>query len=93
MDLTSFFKPYQEMSRNGVSNANLYELCLDALENEGNFYNLHKAVAEDGRIVPILFCSYAVYAERGLLTDLQPSRDNVFYYTLGKTMGDILISE
>ena len=93
MDLTSFFKPYQEMSRNGVSNANLYELCLDALENEGNFYNLHKAVAEDGRIVPILFCSYAVYAERGLLTDLQPSRDNVFCYTLGKTMGDILISE
>ena len=50
-------------------------------------------LAEDGRIVPILFCSYAVYAERGLLTDLQPSRDNVFYYTLGKTLGDILISE
>ena len=93
MDLTSFFKAYQEMSRNGVSNANLYELCLDALENEGNYYNLHKALADDGRIVPILFCSYAVYAERGLLTDLQPSRDNVFYYTLGKTAADVLITE
>ena len=38
--------------------------------------------------MPILFCSYAVYAERGLLTNLQPSRDNVFYYTLGRTEAD-----
>lgn len=93
MDLSPFFKPYQEMSRNGMSNANLYELCQNALENEGNFYNLHQALAQDGRIVPILFCSYAVYAERGLLTDLQPSRDNVFFYTLGKTARDIMSTE
>jgi len=93
MDLSPFFKPYQEMSRNGMSNANLYDLCLSALENEGNFYNLHQAVAEDGRIIPILFCSYAVYAERGLLTDLHPSRDNVFFYTLGKSAHDVLITE
>lgn len=93
MDLSPFLKPYTELSRNGMSNAELYELCLDALENEGNYYNLHKALAEDGRIVPILFCGYAVYADRGLLTDLQPARDNVCFYTLGKTAQEILITQ
>ena len=56
-----------------------------------NFYNLHKAVADDGRIIPILFCNYAVYATRGLLTELQPARDNVFFYTLGRTDEDAQI--
>jgi hypothetical protein len=40
----------------------------------------------DGRLVPILVRSYAVYAIRGLLTGLTPARDNIFYYSLGKTM-------
>ena len=43
-------------------------------------------IADDGRIVPILFGTYSIYAERGLLPDLNPSRDNVFFYTMGKTM-------
>ena len=91
MDLSEFFRPWGEMSYNGISDAAIYSLCKDALENSGNYYNLHQAVANDGRIVPILFCSYAIYAERGLLTDLQPSRDNVFFYTLGRTEDDALI--
>ena len=34
-----------------------------------------------------MFGNYTVYAHRGLLPDLNPSRDNVFYYALeGKTM-------
>ena len=91
MDLTPFFHPYGNMSRNGVANSELYALCLDALENSGNYYNLHKAVADYGSIVPILFGSYAVYATRGLVTNLSPSRDCVFFYTLGRTDADALI--
>ena len=91
MDLTPFFHPYGNMSRNGVADADIYALCLDALENSGNFYNLHKAVADDGCIVPILFGSYAVYATRGLVTNLAPSRDCVFFYTLGRTENDAMI--
>ena len=91
MDLSEFFRPWGNMSYNGISDSALYSYCKDALENSGNYYNLHQAVANDGRICPILFCSYAIYAERGLLTDLQPSRDNVFYYTLGLTEDDALI--
>ena len=88
MDLSPFYKPWGDMSYNGISDESLYALCLDALENSGNYYNLHQAAANDGRICPVLFCGYAVYAERGLLTDLQPSRDNVFFYTLGRTEAD-----
>lgn len=91
MDLTPFFHPYGNMSRNGIADMEIYEMCLDTLENSGNFYNLHKAVADDGSIVPILFGCYAVYATRGLVTNLSPSRDCVFYYHIGRTDSDAMI--
>lgn len=91
MDLTPFFHPYGNIRYNGMADAMLYNLNCNALENHGNYYNLHKAVADDGRLCPILFGSYAVYASRGLLTDLSPSRDNVFFYTVGRTMDEALI--
>ena len=46
---------------------------------------------DDGRLCPVLFRSYAVYATRGLLTGLTPSRDSVFYYSLGRTMENALL--
>lgn len=91
MDLSPFFAPYGNLSRNGISDEAIYSLCLESLANQGNYYNLHKAVADDGRIIPIAFYGYEVYATRGLLTDLTPSRDNVFAYSLGKTMESIQI--
>lgn len=85
-DLTEFFRPYGEMAKGGLDNPNLYSMTLNAIENEGTYYNLYKKIAEDGRIIPLMFGYYAVYAQRGLMPDLAPSRDNVFYYSLGKTM-------
>lgn len=89
MDLTEFFRPWGEMSRGGLNNETLYKEMLGALENSGTYYNLYRILADDGRIIPILFGHYNVYAQRGLIPDLNPSRDNVFYYTLGKSMSDI----
>ncbi len=89
MDLTEFFRNWGEMSWGSLNNETLYSLCLSALENSGNYYNLYKVLAEDGRIIPVMFGYYAVYAQRGLIPDLNPSRDNVFYYSLGKTMEGI----
>ena len=91
MDLSEFFRPWGEMGYGGLANETLYTLVKLSLENSGNYYNLHKKLADDGRIIPVMFGYYTVYAERGLLTDLSPSRDNVFYYTLGKTMDTIRI--
>lgn len=88
MDLTEFFRTWGNISYNGMSNEALHSLCLDALANEGNYYNLHKAVAEDGRLIPILFGCCAVYATRGIVSDMSPSRDNVFCYTIGRTLAD-----
>ena len=89
MDLSPFFGPWGELSRNGISDEVTYSLCLESLANQGNYYNLHKAVADDARIIPIAFFGYAIYATRGLMTDLTPARDNVFAYSLGKTMQSI----
>ena len=92
-DLSEFFRPWGEMSRGGLQHEVIYDMCKNALENSGNYYNLYQKLTEDGRIIPIMFGYYNVYAQRGLLPDLQPSRDNVFYYSLGKTMEACRIEE
>lgn len=88
MDLSQFFSGYGELSYGGLSDSAIYAMDREALENSGNFYNLHQMVLEDGRVVPILFRTYAVYAKRGLAENLQPARDNVFYYSLGRSLED-----
>lgn len=91
MDLSPFFRTWGNLSWGAIADEEIFELCQDALENHGNFPNLHKAVADDGSIVPVLFYNYAIYATRGLLTDLKPVRDNTFFYTLGRTDADAFI--
>lgn len=90
MDLSPFFRTYGTLRYGGMVDAAIYALCQQALANQGNYYNLHETVMEDGRLCPVLFHTYSVHATRGLLTGLTPSRDNVFYYSLGKTMTDAL---
>lgn len=91
MDLSAFYSPIGNMSRNGMADPEIYALCLDALENNGNYYNLMKVVADDSSIIPILFSGYLIYAERGLLSDLTPARDNLICYDRGWTMEDALL--
>ena len=93
MDLTQFFSSKGTLNYGSISDAALYALCAESLANYGNYYSLHQAVMNDGRITPVLFSSYAVYATRGLLTDLTPARDNIFHFTLDKSMSDIQIKE
>ena len=92
MDLTSFFYSTGALSYGGIDDPVLYELCQQTLENHGNYYTLHKTVMDQGRVCPILVGSYGVFATRGMLTDLSPSRDNIFCYSIGKTMEDALLS-
>ena len=88
MDLTEFFKEDGSLSWGGMSNATCLSMCEEALENSGNYYNLHQMVLRNGQLVPILFRSYAVYADRGLGSDMEPSRDNVFYYSMNRSLSD-----
>ena len=91
MDLTAFFTKNGKLNYGNLTNTTAYAMCLEALANQGNYYNLHKEVMDSGLICPILFRSYAVYATRGLITNLTPSRDNMFYYSIGRTMADAMI--
>lgn len=88
MDLTPFFSESGALSYGGMDDIGLYSLCLQALENQGNYYDLHKAIMDEGYLCPVLFRSYAVYAGRGLVTDLRPARDNLFCYSIGRALED-----
>lgn len=85
-DLSQFFKGYGNLGWGGIADNTLLNMCKEALANSGNYYNLNKLVADDAKIIPVLFGYYEVYAERGQLLDLSPSRDNVFFYSIGKTL-------
>lgn len=91
MDLSPFFSETGSLNYGGMADTALYSLCLQALENQGNYYTLHQAIMEDGYLCPILFRCYAVYASRGLLTDLTPARDNLFCYSIGRTLTDVYV--
>ncbi len=91
MDLSEFFRPWGEIRTAGLDNENLLDMCKDSLENSGMTQDLLQKIADDGRIIPILFGYHAVYAERGLFDNLAPTRDNVFFYSMGKTLMGIQI--
>ena len=90
MDLSPFFASNGALRQGGMADTVLYAMCQEALANKGNYYNLHQQVMEDGRLVPLLFHTYSIHVTRGLLTGLDPARDNVFHYTLGRTLKEAL---
>ena len=48
---------------------------------------------DNGLLCPVLMRSYAVFTTRGVIPELMPARDNVFWYSIGKTMEQALIRE
>ena len=84
MDLTEFFAQDGSLNYGGMDDVAAYAMSLEALANSGNFQSLHELVMENGYLCPILFRSYAIYGRRGMLSGLNPARDNVFYYSVEK---------
>ena len=93
MDLSAFFKKNGSLNYGGLENASLLDLNHSALANAGNYYSLYEKIMDDGRLCPLLFQSYAIYSQRGAHQGLSPARDNVFYYDLGRTMADALMTQ
>lgn len=91
MDLSAFYGPEGTLSYGNIADEKTYGMCLDMLANKGNAATLYRKVLEQGDILPILFRSYAIYTHRGLFPDLTPARDQVFFYTTGKTLSQILV--
>ena len=89
MDLTEFFHESGKLSFGPMNEAAIYTQCLLALENSGNYTDLHRAILNDGRLTPVVFRNFAVYANRGVVEGMFPARDNLFYYDLGKSLQDV----
>lgn len=90
-DLSEFFKSGGRVSWGGIVDGTILSMMREALADKGNYYTLNKLVADDAKIIPILFGSTCVYANRGQMLNLAPSRDNAFFYTLGKSLEDIKV--
>lgn len=88
MDLTAFFSKNGTLNYGNMYAPALYATGLEALANAGNFYDLYQGVMENGQLCPILFQSYALFTKRGALSSLEPARDNLFYYDLGRSLAD-----
>ena len=93
MDLSAFFSTDGSLSYGGMSDSAVYELCQDALASSGNYTALHQAVMEDAMLCPVAFIDYAIYVQPELTGDLEPARDCLFYYDLGKTISQIKTQE
>lgn len=91
-DLTEFFKLEGALSFGAIENNAMEQLCYEALENSGNCSELQRNVMETGFFCPVLFKSYAVMANRGMIANLQPAVDNVFHLAGGKTLADATVS-
>ncbi len=93
MDLSAFFGKDTGLNYGGLANPSIYAISLEALANAGNYYTLYEMVMDDGLLCPILFQSHAIFGQRGALSALDPARNNMFYYDLGRTMEDALVKE
>lgn len=93
MDISQFFSGTDPLSIGGLESMPRFAMSMEALANSGNYYNLHKLIMQDGQLIPVLFRNYAVYVQRGLFTDLYPARDNLFFYSLGRTLEDAMAPE
>ena len=93
MDLTAFFAEDGALNFGRLTDVAANAMSREALADKGNYQTLHRQVMEDGRLCPILVRSDAIYGRRGLFSNLSPSRDHIFYYSIGKTMEDIRIAE
>ena len=93
MDLTAFFAEDGALNYGSLSHVAAYAMSTESLADSGNYQSLHKLVMDDGRLCPILMRSDAVYGRRGNFPGLSPARDTIFFYTLGKTLADIRITE
>lgn len=68
-DLSPFFRGGGSLSYGSLADSTMEGLCLRALTNSGNTYNLYQRLCGRGYITPVLFKSYALYTTRGAVSE------------------------
>lgn len=83
-DLSDFFDASGNLSYGGIADETLAGLCDRTVENVGNAYELHTEILSRGMLCPILCKTYAIYSDRGRVTNLNPCLDGVFTLPYGE---------
>lgn len=78
-DLSEFFRSDGTLAYGAISDPSLAELCGDALENSGSYYDLCKQVMQKAHICPVVFKSYEICVTRGAISAIIPALDCVFH--------------
>ena len=91
-DLTEFFRSDGKLCYGGIRSSEMEYLAKAALENSGGCYELFRGVMENAYFCPLLFKSYAVMANRGIIDSLQPALDCVFHLPGGRSLADASVS-
>ncbi len=76
-DLEPFFATGGTLSYGGLAQDTLLYLNDQMLENSGNSYNLHEAIASSGLLCPVMMKNYAVYATRGHVEGFSATVDDL----------------
>jgi len=93
LDLEGFFYSGSGSCYGSMESENVRTLCRNAMENSGNYYDLHREIMRRGLLVPIFFKSYALYATRGVIGSHTPSVTNLFISGTGVPAADLLAEE
>ena len=89
-DLRCFFKLYSTADYGGTGGDSALQLCNQALENSGNYYDLFRTVMNRGLLCPILFKTNAFYTTRGVMKAHTTTLSNLFAELPAQTLADIL---
>ena len=93
LDLENFFYSGSGACYGSMESDSVRTLCRTAMENSGNYYDLHREIMRRGMLVPIFFKSYALYATRGVMGTHTPSVSNIFLGSTGIPATAIHVSE
>lgn len=93
LDLEGFFYSGSGSCYGNMESDTVRTLCRSAMENSGNYYDLHREIMRRGMLVPIFFKSYALYATRGVIGSHTPSVTNLFLGSTGIPATEIFDSE
>lgn len=77
-DLSVFFEENGELSYGGIADEDLARKCTESLANSGSYVTLCSQIMSEGLLCPVVFKSYAVYATRGVISNLTPGVDYLF---------------
>lgn len=91
-DLTEFFRSDGSLCYGGIRSADMEQLARDTLENSANSNDLYRSVMDNAYFCPLLFKSYAVMANRGIIDSLQPAVDCVFHLPGGRSLADASVT-